>query len=136
MVARMWRGRTRRADAAEYLEYVRETGVARQRGTDGNLASLVFTRPRGPETEFVVLSLWDSMDSVRRFAGPEPGRAVYYPEDRRWLKRLDPGVEHYAIPVAQLEEGRGGVRGLQRLLERAAWSDGPWAPPGPEGDPS
>jgi len=32
-------------------------------------------------TEYVLVTLWDSMDAVRRFAGPEPERAVYYPED-------------------------------------------------------
>ena len=37
------------------------------------------------KTEFVMFTLWDSMDAVKAFAGDRPEVAVYYPEDDRYL---------------------------------------------------
>ncbi len=50
---------------------------------------------------FVFTSHWDSWDSIRRFAGPEPERAVYYPEDREFLLAMDPGVEHFEVVLEE-----------------------------------
>jgi hypothetical protein len=41
--------------------------------------------------------LWDSFDAVRRFAGDDIERAVYYPEDKEYLLSLEPNVEHYDV---------------------------------------
>jgi hypothetical protein len=39
------------------------------------------------------------MDAVRRFAGPQPERAVYYPEDHRYFPESEctPLVRHYEV---------------------------------------
>jgi hypothetical protein len=37
------------------------------------------------------------MDAVRRFAGDEPERAVYYPEDDRFLIDREDMVSHFEI---------------------------------------
>jgi hypothetical protein len=49
----------------------------------------------GPE--FVLMSLWDSYDAIKAFAGPQYESAVYYPEDKRFLLELEPQVAHYEI---------------------------------------
>jgi len=46
------------------------------------------------------ISLWDSFEAVRRFAGEEIDRAVYYPEDGDYLLALDPKVAHHEVLVA------------------------------------
>lgn len=102
MIARIWRGRTRAEHAGEYAAYVNETGVTQQRGTPGNRGSMIFTREQGDEVEFLVVSLWDSLEAVRAFAGERPETAVYYPEDERFLLNLEPEVRHYEVPVASL----------------------------------
>ena len=56
---------------------------------------LVVRRRRGELEEFLLLSLWDDMAAVRRFAGPEPERAVFYGEDEAFLVELDRQVDHY-----------------------------------------
>jgi len=43
------------------------------------------------------LSRWDSYDAIRAFAGPEYEKAVYYPEDERYLLQLDLHVTHYEV---------------------------------------
>jgi heme-degrading monooxygenase HmoA len=56
-------------------------------------------REIGDETEYVLVTLWDSMEAIRGFAGPEPERAVYYPEDTRYFpeQEMMPHVRHYGV---------------------------------------
>jgi hypothetical protein len=52
------------------------------------------------EIEFLVLTVWESMDSIRAFAGDNPERAVVEPEARAALVRFDDTVHHYEVLVA------------------------------------
>jgi hypothetical protein len=45
------------------------------------------------------VSLWESVDAIRKFAGPDIERAVYYPEDKEFLLELEPNVTHYEVLV-------------------------------------
>jgi heme-degrading monooxygenase HmoA len=49
------------------------------------------------KAEFTLMSLWDSWDAIRVFAGEEYEKAVYYPEDTKFLLELDPNVTHYEV---------------------------------------
>jgi len=103
MIARTWRGVTRAADADRYAEYIEATGLRAFAETPGNLGALLLRRPTDepgePGTEFFVMSFWDSTDAVKRFAGPVPERAVFYPEDEQYLVRRDMTVDHYEVVV-------------------------------------
>ena len=101
MIARTWRGATRAAHADAYTAYIADTGLRAYAATPGNLGSLILTRRAGdanePATEFLVVSFWDSHEAVERFAGPEPEKAVFYPEDDRYLIGRDLTVDHYDV---------------------------------------
>jgi len=59
---------------------------------------LYLLRRRGlEEIEFLVLTLWDSMDAVHAFAGDQPERAGVEPEARAGLVRFDDTVSHYEV---------------------------------------
>jgi heme-degrading monooxygenase HmoA len=49
------------------------------------------------KTEFVMFTLWDSMDAIRSFAGERPEVAVFYPEDDRYLIERDEHVSHFEV---------------------------------------
>jgi heme-degrading monooxygenase HmoA len=51
----------------------------------------------GDKAEFVVTSLWASRDAIRVFAGDEIERAVFYPEDDRYLVDRETTVTHYEV---------------------------------------
>lgn len=44
-----------------------------------------------------MVSLWGSMDDVRAFAGSDVDKAVFYPEDDRFLIERDLHVRHYEV---------------------------------------
>jgi heme-degrading monooxygenase HmoA/uncharacterized damage-inducible protein DinB len=124
MIARSWDGLTKAEQADAYAEYLRHTGVKDLVATTGNRGVYVLRRREGDEARFRVLSLWDSMEGIRRFAGDEPERARYYPEDARFLKALDPHVAHFDV-VAQGGPHAGGPQAteLARELETLAEGD-------------
>ena len=97
MIARTWRGAVRREDADAYVDYLHETGIPGYQATPGNRGAWILRRELGETTEFVTLSFWDSLEAVEAFAGPEPERAVFYPEDDRFLVERDLQVTHYEL---------------------------------------
>ena len=100
MIARIWRGWTRADDADAYLAYLLKTGIPAYRGTPGNAGAYVLRRADGELAEFVTLSFWDSLEAIERFAGPDVARAVFYPEDDRFLVRRDEYVTHFEVTPA------------------------------------
>lgn len=103
MIARSWAGATRASDADAYLDYLHATGFAEYRATPGNRGVLALRRLAGERAEFLLLTLWESEGAIRRFAGDDIERAVFYPEDERYLIARDERVRHYEV-VFQSEE--------------------------------
>jgi heme-degrading monooxygenase HmoA len=97
VIARIWRGATRAENAAAYLRYLQETGYRAFRETPGNLGALGLRRIVEGKAEFVVLSFWESADAIRRFAGDDIDRAVFYDEDDRFLIERDDHVSHFEV---------------------------------------
>ncbi len=97
MIARTWRGATAASAADEYLAYLHETGLAAYARTPGNAGVLTLRRIDGERAEFLLLSFWKDEESIRRFAGDDINRAVFYPEDDRFLVDRDLSVHHYEV---------------------------------------
>ena len=97
MIVRMWRGAVRPEDAEAYAAYIDETGMAEYGNTPGNRGAYMLRREVGEVTEFVTVSMWDDWKAIRAFAGPEAERAVFYPEDDRFLVERDETVSHYEV---------------------------------------
>ena len=93
----MWRGATRRADAAAYARYVTETGMAAYRATPGNRGAHLLQRDVGDLTEIITLSFWESLEAIKGFAGEDIERAVFYDEDDRYLVERDLRVNHFRV---------------------------------------
>ncbi len=102
-IARIWRGRTLASKADEYQGYLDASGIPRVRATPGNLGVTVLRRNDGGKTEFLVMSVWESVDAIKKFAGEDYQKAVILPRDREYLLEVEPGVLHYEI----LREERG-----------------------------
>lgn len=100
MIARTWHGRVRAADADAYHAYLLRTGVPDLQATSGNRGVYVLRRLAGDEAHFLLISLWESLDAIRAFAGDPVEQARYYPDDARYLLELTPTVTHYEVLVA------------------------------------
>jgi antibiotic biosynthesis monooxygenase (ABM) superfamily enzyme len=97
MITRIWRGWTTRANAPAYQSLLLDEifpGIA-QRGVSGYRGISLVGRDAGDEVEFVTLMWFDSVDSVRAFAGADYETAVVPPKARALLLRFDERAAHY-----------------------------------------
>ena len=97
MIARSWHGMTPAAKADEYLAYLNRTGIPDYKATEGNRAVYVLRRIEGEHAHFLLISLWDSYDAIRKFAGDDLEKAHYYPEDDEFLLEKESTVLHYEV---------------------------------------
>ncbi len=97
MIARTWHGVTPLSKAEEYLAYLNKTGIPEYRATEGNLGVYVLLRVEANQAHFLLLTLWESEEAIKKFAGPNIEIAKYYPEDTRFLLELEPTVTHYQV---------------------------------------
>jgi heme-degrading monooxygenase HmoA len=98
MIARIWHGWTTTDNADEYEALLRAEilpGIHRVDGYGG--AYLLRQDPDGAdgEVEFVTITLWDSVDALREFAGDDYEVAVVPPAAREVLARFDERSAHY-----------------------------------------
>ena len=97
MVVRFWRGYGAVASQDAYPKHLLE-GVRPKLAQLPGFRGLYLLRRRHPdEVEFLVLTLWESMEAIRAFAGPAPEQAVVEPAARAALLRYDPLVSHYEV---------------------------------------
>jgi antibiotic biosynthesis monooxygenase (ABM) superfamily enzyme len=97
MIARVWRGVTRSEDEQAYADYLEETGMSTVRALPGNRGTIVLHRRVGDRAEFQTILLFGSLEHVRAFAGDEIDRAVFYPEDDRFLVDRELTVAHFEV---------------------------------------
>ncbi|MFL6259307.1 MAG: antibiotic biosynthesis monooxygenase family protein [Thermoanaerobaculia bacterium] len=100
MIARTWHGRVPAAKADAYHDYLLRTGVADYAGTPGNHGVHVLRRVEGEVAHFLLITYWESVEAIRRFAGEDYERARYYPEDDGFLLEREPFVTHYEVLLA------------------------------------
>ena len=97
MIARIWHGVTPSSKAEQYLDYLNETGIPDYRATEGNQGVYVLRKIEGSQAHFLLLTLWESLDAIKRFAGPDFEKARYYPEDGEYLLERELTVDHYEV---------------------------------------
>lgn len=101
MIARVWHGVVPVEKAEAYSEYLSDSdrGVPDYERIPGNHGAFLLRRDEGDRVHFVLLSLWDSREAIRGYAGADVERAQYFPYDLECLIDPEPNVEHYDVLV-------------------------------------
>lgn len=102
MIARIWHGWTKPADAKTYEDMLRNEifpSIA-ARNIKGYHGAELFIQEDENETEFVTLLRFDSMDAVKEFAGFDKTKPVIFPGVEKLLTRMKP-ARHYRIAIAR-----------------------------------
>ena len=97
MIARLWHGWTAPDQADAYERLLLGEVLPGIHRVDGYHGAYLLRRDAGAEVEFVTMTLFDSLDAVREFAGDDYEVAVVPPEGRRLLARFDERSVHYDI---------------------------------------
>lgn len=99
MISRIWHGYTTPENADIYESLLKEeifTGIG-NRNIHGYKGIQLFRREVDEEVEFITVMWFDSIESVRIFAGDDYEAAVVPPKARAVLKRFDDRSQHYEV---------------------------------------
>ena len=97
MIARAWHGAVPIEKSDAYLEKMRVVALSDYRKIGGNQGAWVLHRVEGDIAHFDMLSFWDDVDAIRRFAGEDYEVAYYYDFDDDFLIEKEPHVRHWEM---------------------------------------
>ncbi|HEY3121647.1 MAG TPA: antibiotic biosynthesis monooxygenase [Vicinamibacteria bacterium] len=100
MIGRLWHGWTTRANAETYEKLLVSEVLPGIHRVPGYHGAYLMRRAAPDGVEFITLTLFDSMDAVRAFAGEDYEKAVIAPEGRRLLSRFDERSAHYEVVLS------------------------------------
>ncbi len=99
MISRIWHGYTTKDNADAYESLLQKeifTGIAK-RNIEGYRGIQLLRRELPSETEFITIMWFDSVDSVRKFAGEDYGKAVVPEAAQKVLSHYDKRSTHYIV---------------------------------------
>ncbi|GIH93365.1 antibiotic biosynthesis monooxygenase family protein [Planobispora siamensis] len=98
MIARIWCATATPEGADAYERHFAQSVLPALRGVAGHRGAYLLRRD-GSHVEIQVVTLWESPDAIRDFAGPEITAAVVEPEARAVLIDYDRTVTHHTVVV-------------------------------------
>ncbi len=99
MISRIWHGWTTLENAEAYESLLKKEifiGI-KNRKIEGFKEIQLFRRNIGDEVEFITIMWFDSLESVRIFAGENYELAVVPSKARTLLSRFDTRSQHYEV---------------------------------------
>ncbi|NOX82276.1 MAG: antibiotic biosynthesis monooxygenase [Alphaproteobacteria bacterium] len=101
MIVRLWHGRTKLSDGDAYEQFMKDR-AAPDYGSVKGLQKIYFLRRNEDDVaHFLLVTHWDDMAAVIRFAGDDPDKAKYYPEDDRYLLEKEKHSQNYEVFFSQ-----------------------------------
>jgi len=100
MLARIWKGTTKPAMADRYVSHLQESVIPELGAIPGFRGIYVLRRAEAGADEFLVLTLWESLEAVERFAGPDAERAVVPPKAQALLASFETRATHFHVAFA------------------------------------
>jgi heme-degrading monooxygenase HmoA len=101
MIERIWHGWTTKANADAYEQLLKNeifVGIGNRR-MSGYRGIRLLRRNVGDEVEFVTIMRFDSLESVREFAGKDYEAAIVPRQARALLSRFDERSQHYEVRI-------------------------------------
>jgi heme-degrading monooxygenase HmoA len=97
LIARHWRGWTKRSDADAYETLLKTRVLPELKNIAGYVGGSILRKDDATESEFAVINYFASLDAVKQFAGPNYAVAVFEPEAKALLVRVESHATHYEV---------------------------------------
>jgi len=102
MIARHWRGWTEVRNADAYESFLKIRVLPELKRLVGYRGGYILRSDGADEVEFVVVNFFESIESVRLFAGDDYSTPVFEPEARLLLSRIEPIARHYEVRASTI----------------------------------
>jgi heme-degrading monooxygenase HmoA len=96
-IMRLWHGKVAIEKADGYEKFIISRAAPDYDSVDGLLKLYFQRRNENTIVHFLLVKIWDSMESVKKFAGEHPEKAKYYPEDDDYLLEKEETSALYEI---------------------------------------
>lgn len=96
-IARHWRGLARADQADAYVRHLRTETFPALQALPGFLESSILQRKLPEGIEFVVVTVWASLDAIQAFAGDNVEAAVVPQAVRDMMVECDASARHYEM---------------------------------------
>lgn len=97
MIARMWRGSALPEKADDYVKHLEMSVLPELREIDGFQGIQLMRKDSSETVEFIVLTFWESMNAIRKFAGEDAEVAVVAPAAPPFFREYDQKVKHFEV---------------------------------------
>lgn len=101
MIARIWRGQATKENAEAYYRHVTGKVFPSLKAIDGHKGAYLLQRENAGGVEFLAVTLWESLEVIRQFAGDNEEVAVVEPAAQAVLADYDDFARHYAVMFAE-----------------------------------
>jgi len=96
-IMRLWHGEVAIEKADDYQKFMLEKAAPDYGSVEGFIKLYFQRKDEEKKAHFLLVTLWDSIDSVKKFAGDNPEIAKYYPEDEIFLLEKEKHVSMYEV---------------------------------------
>jgi heme-degrading monooxygenase HmoA len=97
MIARHWRGLAKREFADAYVEHLHSETFPQLVQLPGFHDASILRRDVEQGVEFLVVTVWKSLDAIRDFAGHDPESAVVPAKVQQMMIEYDRRPRHYQV---------------------------------------
>jgi heme-degrading monooxygenase HmoA len=122
MIARTWKAQADHSNVQHYVAHFEKNVYPELQQIAGFRGAYVMQRVLGDATEIQVMSLWESMDAIRQFAGEQVERAVVEPEAQAVLRSFDTIASHHEVLKSHINESASDDL-LKKLRGKSLFDD-------------
>ena len=97
MIARIWHGKTDKASYEAYSNFLKQVAIPDYKKTAGFQGLMFLRQLIGKEAHFKLITYWENVDAIKKFAGEDFEKAKYYPEDEDFLLEFEENVQHFEV---------------------------------------
>lgn len=97
MISRKWKGLAYKENKEDYINHLENNVFPKLKENDGFVSCSIQYREVGEGLEFLVISVWKSIDHIKAFTGEDISIAYVPREIREWFIWWDQHVAHFTI---------------------------------------
>jgi hypothetical protein len=97
MISRQWHGLARADRAQDYIRHLRTETFPALREIPGFVDASILSRTLATGVEFQIVTRWDSIDAIVKFAGPDCEGSVVPPPVVEMMIEYDPRAKHFEV---------------------------------------
>lgn len=97
MIERHWKGIAKVQEAGNYIQHLQSKTFPHVAGLAGFIRASILKRPVDNGVEFLIITVWDSLESIKAFAGAQVEVANVPLEARNMMVEFEPYAKHYEV---------------------------------------